>query len=148
MNSPIYWFMFGCIVVASINASGCGHIDRDLELSDEEIEAKYSDEPSFSGGWGASASYSSHCGGMSSYGYARHRHASLSEARVSGNIEADAPGLNTQRAAGNLYVVARRDRADDAPREDAPAPRKGRRLRTWGDYVAQEMARAARQTPP
>lgn len=121
MNSPIYWFMFGCIVMASINAFGCGHIDQDLELTDEEIEAKYADKLGLSGGWGVGGSYSTSCGG---YGYGRSGHRSFSAARVSAIPEVGEAAQNAQNAqasAGIWLFVARRDEPEDEPDDDAPS---------------------------
>jgi len=150
MNSPIYWLMFGCIVMTSIGASGCGHIDQDFDLSDQEIETRYGFGSGQISGSGVGYAHSSGCGGVG-YGYAQRGYArSLSDAQVSVNTAGDAAldSQNAQMTSGDLYFVTRRDTSKDEPRKDDPALPKGRTLRTWGDYLAQEMARAQRLNSP
>lgn len=139
MNSPNYWYAFGCILIASICSAGCGHIDEDFDLSDEELRAKYELEM---GGMGIS---SSGCGG---FGYHSHRygHGGYGIGTTSGDptIAPTDDGLSseeTQRAAWVSLAIARRN-ADPQPDEAPPERLTGRRISTWGDYLAHEMERA------
>ncbi|AWV87944.1 hypothetical protein [Bradymonas sediminis] len=145
MNSPNYWYAFGCILIASICSAGCGHIDEDFDLSDEELRAKYELEM---GGMGISGT--GHVSGCGGFGYHRHRygHGGYGIATASGDPTIALPdeGLSSeeaQRAAWVGLAIARRS-ADAQPDEDAPERLTGRRISTWGDYLAHEMERAER----
>lgn len=152
MITPKHWFMIGCIAIASISASGCGHIDEDFELTDKQIEEKYGVSEG-GGGIGMSgtghAYYGGGCGGYRvghnghqyGRGYASHYDMSPTIFSASAPIEQQPPTGDS--AARVRLAIARRDTAQKPENDDDLANRLPRRkLDTWGDYVAQEIARA------